>query len=208
MGKKTLTGKYRGKVTIGVDQNGNSIYKYVSAPTRRELQIVKAAVKEHFIFGREIPKDQQFCEYAEQWYTLKKEPFISDASRTSYKSCFMKHILPEFGLQQMKAISSAQIQEFVNGFARTSKSTDYDDHRYAETDILICLCRRDDRARSDGCAYPAEGIKEGCSSPADERGNGSSARSHTNPSGRDVSGGALLPGLAPRGGAWAQMGRL
>ena len=122
MGKKTPTGKYRGKVTIGVDQNGNSIYKYVSAPTRRELQIVKAAVKEHFIFGRAIPKDQQFCEYAEQWYTLKKEPFISDASRTSYKSCFMKHILPEFGLQQMKAISSAQIQEFVNGFARTSKS--------------------------------------------------------------------------------------
>ena len=122
MGKKTPTGKYRGKVTIGVDQNGNSIYKYVSAPTRRELQNVKAAVKEHFIFGRAIPKDQQFCEYAEQWYTLKKEPFISDASRTSYKSCFMKHILPEFGLQQMKAISSAQIQEFVNGFARTSKS--------------------------------------------------------------------------------------
>lgn len=122
MAKKTPTGKFRGKVTIGVDQNGNSIYKYVSAPTRRELENVKAAVREHFIFGRKIPRDQQFCEYAEQWYTLKKEPFISDASRTSYKSCFMKHILPEFGLQQMKAISSAQIQEFVNRYAGTSKS--------------------------------------------------------------------------------------
>jgi integrase len=122
MGKKTPTGKFRGKVTIGVDQNGSPIYKYVSAPTRRELENVKAAVREHFIFGREIPKDLQFYEYAQQWYTLKKEPIISNAARASYKSCFMKHLLPEFGLQKMKAISSAQIQEFVNSFAGTSKS--------------------------------------------------------------------------------------
>ena len=122
MGKKTPTGKFRGKVTIGVDQNGNPIHKYVSAPTRRELENVKAAVREHFIFGREIPRDMQFCEYAEQWYTLRKEPFIFQASRSSYKTCFMKHILPEFGLQKMKAISSAQIQEFINSFDGTSKS--------------------------------------------------------------------------------------
>ncbi len=122
MAKKTPSGKFRGKVTIGVDQDGKSIYKYVSAPTKRELENVKAAVREHFIYGREIPQDQQFFEYAEQWYTLKKEPFISDASRASYKSCFMKHLLPAFGLQQMKAISAAQIQAFVNGFAGASRS--------------------------------------------------------------------------------------
>lgn len=122
MAKTTPTGKLRGKVTIGVDDGGKPIYKYVSAETPRELELAKAAAKEHFIYGREIPQDTIFAEFAESWYKLRKEPFISDASRSSYKVCFMKHLLPEFGLQNMKAIDANQLQNFVNGFAGSSKS--------------------------------------------------------------------------------------
>ena len=122
MAKRTASGKFRGKVTIGYDPDGKPIYKYVTAPTRRELENVKEAVREHYIFGRAIPRDQPFYEYAGQWYRIKKEPFISNASRSYYKTCFIKHLLPQFGMQHMKAISSAQIQEFVSGFAGASKS--------------------------------------------------------------------------------------
>ena len=122
MAKRTPSGKFRGKVTIGYDPDGKPIYKYVTAPTRRELENVKEAVREHYIFGRAIPRDQPFYEYAGQWYRIKKEPFISNASRSYYKTCFIKHLLPQFGMQHMKAISAAQIQEFVNGFAGASKS--------------------------------------------------------------------------------------
>ena len=122
MAKRTPSGKFRGKVTIGYDPDGKPIYKYVTAPTRRELENVKEAVREHYIFGRAIPRDQPFYEYAGQWYRIKKEPFISNASRSYYKTCFVKHLLPQFGMQHMKAISAAQIQEFVSGFAGASKS--------------------------------------------------------------------------------------
>ena len=82
MAKRTPSGKFRGKVTIGYDPDGKPIYKYVTAPTRRELENVKEAVREHYIFGRAIPRDQPFYEYAGQWYRIKKEPFISNASRS------------------------------------------------------------------------------------------------------------------------------
>lgn len=95
---------------------------YLRAPTKLELETVKQACREHFILGRPVPEDRMFYEYAEEWYTIRKEPFISDASRASYKSCFIKHILPEFGLQHMKAISANDIQLFVNRFAGSSKS--------------------------------------------------------------------------------------
>ena len=121
-GRPDAKGKYRGKVTIGYDPDGKPIYKYVTAPTRRELENVKEAVREHYIFGRAIPRDLQFYEYAGQWYKTRKEPFISNASRLYYKTCFVKHLLPQFGMQHMKAITATQIQEFVNGFAGTSKS--------------------------------------------------------------------------------------
>lgn len=122
MAKTTAADKFRGKVTIGHAPDGKPIYKYVSASSRRELELVKEAVREHYIFGREIPKDQQFYEYAEQWYRLKKEPFISNASRTYYKTCFMKHLLPTFGMQHMKAITADQIQAYINSFNGASKS--------------------------------------------------------------------------------------
>ena len=119
---KKTNGLYRGKVRIGVTQDGKPIDKFVSGKTVKELEVAKEAARDHFIYGRAIPKNVQFFEYAEQWYKLKKEPFISAASRASYKSCFMKHLLPEFGLQNLRAIDAAQIQKFVNQFAGTSKS--------------------------------------------------------------------------------------
>ena len=113
---------YRGKVRIGIDAEGKPINKYLRADTKLELETVKQACREHFILGRPIPEDKMFYEYAEEWYTIRKEPFISDASRASYKSCFIKHILPEFGLQHMTASSANDIQHFVNRFAGSSKS--------------------------------------------------------------------------------------
>ena len=119
MGK---TASFKGKVRIGVDAQGKPIDKYLSAPSKLELETAKQACREHFILGRPIPEDKIFYEYAEEWYTIRKEPFISAASRASYKSCFMKHILPEFGLRHMKAISANDLQLFVNQFAGSSKS--------------------------------------------------------------------------------------
>lgn len=81
---KKTNGLYRGKVRIGVTQDGKPIDKFVSGKTVKELEVAKEAARDHFIYGRAIPKNVQFFEYAEQWYKLKKEPFISAASRASY----------------------------------------------------------------------------------------------------------------------------
>jgi integrase len=112
----------RGKVRIGYTPDGKPIDKNVSGKTKLELEIAKKACREHFVLGRQIPRDLAFYEYAEEWYRLKKEPFVSQASRASYKSLFIRHLLPAFGLQHMTAINAAQLQEFLNGFAGASRS--------------------------------------------------------------------------------------
>ena len=116
------TATYRGKVRIGIDAEGKPIDKYIRAHSKLELETAKQACREHYILGRPVPEDKMFYEYAEEWYTIRKEPFISEASKASYKSAFIRHVLPEFGLQHMKAISANDIQLFVNHFAGTSKS--------------------------------------------------------------------------------------
>ena len=83
--------KYKGSVRIGTDQDGKPIKKYVTALSQRELENAKAAIREHYVYGEPLPVNMLFFEYAENWYRLKKEPFVSTSVRASYKSCFMKH---------------------------------------------------------------------------------------------------------------------
>lgn len=123
MAEKTPSGKYRGRVQIGVDKDGKPISKYVSAKTRRELEQKKEYIRHHYVDGHPIREDLPFYQYAEEWYTLKKEPFISDASRSAYRTMFNKHLLPAFGLRHLRAISAGEIQAFVNySFADSNKS--------------------------------------------------------------------------------------
>ncbi len=122
MAKKTPSGKYRGRVQIGVDKDGKPISKYVSASTRRELEQKKEYIRHHYVDGQPIREDLPFYQYAEEWYKLKKEPFISDASRSAYRTMFNKHLLPAFGLRHLRAISASEIQAFINSFADSSKS--------------------------------------------------------------------------------------
>ena len=120
---------------------------------------MKGGRAEHYIFGRAIPRDQPFYEYAGKWYRIKKEPFISNASRSYYKTCFVKHLLPQFGMQHMKAISAAQIQEFVNGLCGGQQVPNQQRHRNPEGDLRFGLCGRGDRARSHGRAHPPRASK-------------------------------------------------
>ena len=122
MGKKNESGKYRGRVQIGVDKDGKPINKYVCASTMRELEHKKEEIRQHYIEGVPIREDMPFYQYAEEWYKVRKEPFISDASRSAYRSMLMKHILPAFGLRHLRAITANELQVFVNTFAGLSKS--------------------------------------------------------------------------------------
>ena len=122
MAKKNESGKYRGRVQIGVDKDGKAINKYVCAGTLRELEQKKEYVRNHYIEGQPLREDMPFYQYAEEWYKLKKEPFISDASRSAYRTMFSKHILPALGLRHLRAISASELQIFINSFADSSKS--------------------------------------------------------------------------------------
>lgn len=72
MAKKNESGKYRGRVQIGVDKDGKAINKYVCASTLRELEQKKAYVRSHYIDGQPLREDMPFYQYAEEWYKLKK----------------------------------------------------------------------------------------------------------------------------------------
>ena len=71
------------------------------------------AIRQEYITGETSKKNVPFWEYSEEWYRVKKEPHISPSSRKSYRVMLTKHILPQFGVKYLRAISAKQLQEFI-----------------------------------------------------------------------------------------------
>ena len=123
MPTKQKSGLYRTKVKIGVDQNGKDINKWISGKTKRELEEARRRVIEQYIEGKASSSGETFGAYCMRWYNIRIEPHLSDSTRTSYRLTINKHVLPRFGEYNLRAISSLDLQEWINGYAGMSDTT-------------------------------------------------------------------------------------
>ena len=163
MAKKQQSGLYRTKIKIGVDAEGRDINKWVSGRTKAELENARREAVAHFITGAGLEQDRLFGEYAVEWYRVRKEPFSSQSTRNCYRTILNKHLLPTFGLRNMRAIQPIELQKYVNGFAGQSK-TQINMIVSALQNIFRCAVQDRLLMRS-----PADGLKKPEAKPAEEK---------------------------------------
>lgn len=122
MAKKQASGLYRTKVKIGVDADGKDIVKWVSGKTKKELEDAKQAVIAYYILGSGLESDRLFGEYAKEWYEVRKAPFSQPSTQNCYRTILNKHLLPAFGMRNLRAIKPIELQAFLNTFAGQSST--------------------------------------------------------------------------------------
>lgn len=111
---KQKDGRYRAKITVGHDTDGNPIVKYASGRTKKELESAKEELKKRYVGGVKVQRDVTFGEYAKEWYDIYKKPNISYSSQMSYNSTFRVHLMPILGERQMRAITANDLQSLMN----------------------------------------------------------------------------------------------
>ena len=122
MPTKQKSGLYRTKVKIGVDKDGKDVVKWISGKTKRELEEARTKIIEYYIDGAERPADRLFGDYAIEWYQLRKKPFVSLSQQNAYRTMLNRHILPELGDRNLRAIRAADLQRLINRFESASAS--------------------------------------------------------------------------------------
>ena len=154
---------YRSKVKIGVDAEGKDLVKYIQGYTKAELAEARKAVIARYITGEALAKDRLFGDYATEWFRVRKEPFVSAATRNNYRTTLNRHLFPAFADRNLRAIRPAELQAFVNTYAGQSKSQ--------ITNIIGTLQAIFAAARQDGFvrANPAEDLRRPKAKPAEER---------------------------------------
>ena len=113
---------YRSKVKIGVGPDGKPINKWIQGRTRDELRQAREAVIAFYITGEALAADRLFGDYATEWYTVRKEPFASASSRESYRTALNKDLFPVFAERNLRAITSMELQSFLNKYAGRSST--------------------------------------------------------------------------------------
>lgn len=123
MAKKQKSGLYRTKIKIGVDEDGKDIVKWISGKTKRELEQARQEAEEFYISGTGLHADRLLGEYTQEWFKVRKAPFITPSTRESYRTMINKYLLPSFGERNLRAIRAVELQKWINSFAGMSDST-------------------------------------------------------------------------------------
>ncbi|MGI6151241.1 MAG: tyrosine-type recombinase/integrase [Christensenellales bacterium] len=121
--KKQADGRYRVRVNVGRDAEGKIIYKYASGRTKKEVEQKKEELLKHYVGGRKIERDVLFEVYAERWVTTYKLGKKSAGTDQNYKTALYHHLIPAFKNRQLRAITSFDLQEFMNSMAGKGRST-------------------------------------------------------------------------------------
>lgn len=122
MATKQKSGLYRARIKIGVDDTGKDIYKYISAKTKKELEVNRQKAIAYYIDGTGLADDVLFGPYAIQWYRNFKEQTIKPSSQSTYRLLLNRYILPAFGDRRLRSIRLSDLQQFfasLNGYNST-----------------------------------------------------------------------------------------
>lgn len=129
--------RYRSRVFVGYDDNGEKRYITPSAYTKKELAAKVKQIKEEYKSSiqaqkpvsvgtssakEEKPMSPQFRDYALSWYRLYREPGIEKATKDMYNNVFKNHLFPEFGDTPIADIRPDDLQMFIIQYDEMSHS--------------------------------------------------------------------------------------
>ena len=131
-GVPDMTKRHKQRVKIGVNQNGEPVYKWVDGYSIDELNdnIVKVYVEygliDRFTVGKPAVKNgvcPTFLEYTSKWFETYKVPTLRHTTVSGYRSNLKIHIYPFFGKMRLDEITTESIQQFMNERAHLARNT-------------------------------------------------------------------------------------
>lgn len=111
--KKNAKGLYRTGVTVGYDERGKRVRKYVTGKTIQEIEERIEEVRQAMKSGRNLlDEDVRFGDYARMWLdTYKAKRSIN--TRAMYANIIDKKLVPIYGLK-VKDVKPMHLQSLIN----------------------------------------------------------------------------------------------
>ena len=112
MVRKRNDGRWEGRIVVGHKENGDSIFRYVYAPTQKELS---ARLRQHIdsYQGADLTEQSRMTlsEWLDQWLESMSDTLRPNTLR-NYRSYIENHIRPSLGDKQLARLTPRDVQRF------------------------------------------------------------------------------------------------
>lgn len=112
MVRKRDDGRWEGRIVVGHKENGDSIFRYVYAPTQKELS---AKLRQHIdsYQGADLTEQSRMTlsEWLDQWLESMADTLRPNTLR-NYRSYIENHIRPSLGDKQLTRLAPRDVQRF------------------------------------------------------------------------------------------------
>ena len=114
MVRKRDDGRWEGRIVVGHKENGDSIFRYVYAPTQKELS---TKLRQHIdnYQGADLTEQSRMTlgEWLDQWLENMADTLRPNTLR-NYRSYIENHIRPGLGDKQLARITPKDVQRFYD----------------------------------------------------------------------------------------------
>lgn len=124
-GSDCMASKYKQRVKIGEDVNGNAVYQWAYASTIDDLNLRIAELLMSRVTSSEPAKDQTsplWEEYSATWFEVFKRPAVRERTIAAEKGRMYKHVIPAFKGKMLHEISTTDVMRVLNSKSQYKQS--------------------------------------------------------------------------------------
>ena len=124
-GSDSMASKYKQRVKIGVDTNGNAVYQWAYANNIDDLNLRIAELIMPRVTPSEPVKGQEsplWEDYSSQWFDVFKRPTVRERTLAAEKGRMQKHVIPAFEGKMLHEISTTDVMTVLNSKSQYKQS--------------------------------------------------------------------------------------
>ena len=111
---KLKNGRWRVRIPLGKDKNGEYRYRQVSAKTEEECLAKLQEVKEALGLTKKLDPHMLFGEWMDYWYREFCAPRLRESTQETYSNRIYKQIIPKIGHIPLDELKSNDFQAFYS----------------------------------------------------------------------------------------------
>ena len=138
MVRKREDGRWEGRIVVGHKENGDSIFRYLYAPTQKELtQKLRQEISTYQ--GVELTEDSKMPlgDWLDYWLNTIMAESIRPSTFEGYRRYIDSYIKPHLGKKQVSKITPTDVQNMYNKLKKRGRVREHPQYGYELSDSMI-----------------------------------------------------------------------
>ncbi|MGM9603577.1 MAG: tyrosine-type recombinase/integrase [Faecousia sp.] len=124
-------GRWEGRIVVGHKENGDSIFRYVSAKTQKELmRKLHKSMEEYRDVDLSEDSKMSLAEWLDRWMEEYASPSVRETTLRGYRQYIECYIKPRLGNKQVCKITTADVQELYREVKKNGRKTEHPEYGY------------------------------------------------------------------------------